>query len=173
MGELHAFAERIGLSQRAFDEDHYDVPAEFYDAAVEQGARPVSGSELIRILRGSGLRVPGVERSTRVVPVLRRLWQELRPQDPDLGEDLLARWGQEHRAYHTPVHLYECLQRLDVLTRSLSEEVLLAAWFHDAVYDGHPGADEEASAELARHEIGGALGGRGCSAGSAHAGPSC
>lgn len=158
VAELHAFAQAIGLSGRAFDEDHYDVPADLYDAALEQGALPVSANELIRVLRRSGLRVPAVERSSRVVPLLRRQWQSLRPQDPGLGELLLTRWGREHRAYHTPVHLHECLTRIDILDRTASEEVLLAAWFHDAVYDGRPGEDEAASAELARQEIGGGLG---------------
>ena len=31
--ELHDFAERVGLPRRAFDRDHYDVPAERRDAA--------------------------------------------------------------------------------------------------------------------------------------------
>ena len=31
--------------------------------------------------------------------------------------------------------------------------VVLAAWFHDAVYDGEPGADEQASADLARSRL--------------------
>jgi len=156
--ELHRTAEAIGLGERAFDEDHYDVPAKMYEAAIEAGAIAVGGGELIRILRRSGLRVPPTERAERVVPLLREQWRALRPGDPALGEDLLSRWGQAHRAYHTPVHLYECLGRIAELTPTPREEVLLAAWFHDAVYDGVAGQDEERSAALARERLGGSLG---------------
>lgn len=156
--ELHQFAEGLGLSRRAFDEDHYDVPAEYYDRAMTAGAHAVTGGELIRLLRGSGLRVPAVERARRVTPVLRRLWSELRPGDEALGDHLLSRWTEEHRAYHTPVHLYECLWRIKRLDNEPPEELLLAAWFHDAVYEGAAGQDEERSAALAQESLGGGLG---------------
>jgi hypothetical protein len=54
--ELHAFALRAGIPARAFDRDHYDVPAEWYDDMVAAGARPVSSRELVRALLRAGLR---------------------------------------------------------------------------------------------------------------------
>jgi uncharacterized protein DUF4031 len=57
LGELHAFASRLGIPDRAFDEDHYDIPQERYDDVVAAGAVPVEGRELIRRLIASGLRV--------------------------------------------------------------------------------------------------------------------
>ncbi|WP_183100895.1 DUF4031 domain-containing protein [Nocardioides pelophilus] len=54
--ELHAFARRAGIPERGFDRDHYDVPAEWYDAVVALGARPVSSRELVGRLRDAGLR---------------------------------------------------------------------------------------------------------------------
>jgi len=54
--ELHAFAERLGLPPRAFHRDHYDVPAELRDRALELGAQPVSSRELLRRLKQAGLR---------------------------------------------------------------------------------------------------------------------
>ena len=54
--ELHAFARQLGIPERGFDRDHYDVPAEWYDAAVEAGARPVSSRELVVALVRAGLR---------------------------------------------------------------------------------------------------------------------
>jgi Protein of unknown function (DUF4031) len=54
--ELHAFAALLGLPQRAFDNDHYDVSAERYAAAVQAGARPVSSREIVSLLRAAGLR---------------------------------------------------------------------------------------------------------------------
>jgi hypothetical protein len=56
--ELHAFAERVGIPERAFDRDHYDIPQERYDDVVAAGAEPVEGKELIRRLIASGLRRP-------------------------------------------------------------------------------------------------------------------
>jgi len=60
--ELQAFADRAGVPRRAFDLDHYDVPAERYADLVALGARPVSMRELVDALRDSGLRVRAVDR---------------------------------------------------------------------------------------------------------------
>ncbi|MCU1352154.1 MAG: hypothetical protein JWM05_1363 [Acidimicrobiales bacterium] len=54
--ELHAFAARVGLPPRAFHLDHYDLPAQWWDRAVELGAHPVDPRELVRRLRDAGLR---------------------------------------------------------------------------------------------------------------------
>jgi len=54
--ELHAFALQAGIPPRAFDRDHYDVPAEWYEDMIAAGARPVSSRELVRALLGAGLR---------------------------------------------------------------------------------------------------------------------
>ena len=56
--ELHAFAERLGLPPRAFERDHYDVPAHRYDDAVRSGATEVTSREVVRLLTESGLRRP-------------------------------------------------------------------------------------------------------------------
>lgn len=62
IAELHAFAAGVALPRKLFDEDHYDVPVERYDEVVAAGAHEVSGSELIRRLIRSGLRVTQAER---------------------------------------------------------------------------------------------------------------
>lgn len=56
--ELHAFARTVGLPERGFDGDHYDVPAEWYDDVVAAGATPVRSRELVAALRAAGLRRP-------------------------------------------------------------------------------------------------------------------
>lgn len=56
--ELHAFAERIGAPRRAFDRDHYDLPAERYADAVRAGAVEVGSKELVLRLTEAGLRRP-------------------------------------------------------------------------------------------------------------------
>jgi hypothetical protein len=55
--ELHALAEQLGIPRRAFQGDHYDVPAELRDEAIGLGATPVTGRELITRLLKSGLRL--------------------------------------------------------------------------------------------------------------------
>jgi Protein of unknown function (DUF4031) len=54
--ELHAFAEAARIPARGFDRDHYDIPAEHYDAVVAAGAQPVSSRELVARLTAAGLR---------------------------------------------------------------------------------------------------------------------
>jgi hypothetical protein len=65
LAELHGFAVLAELPGRAFDHDHYDVPAERYAELVALGAVEVSAHELVRRLRASGLRVPTHARSRR------------------------------------------------------------------------------------------------------------
>ena len=154
LAELHDFAAKTGISPRAFDADHYDVPAYRYEGLVRAGARKVSGSQLTRILIDSGLRVPLRERPNKIRPRLMRAWDSLLPGHTALGEDLLERYEQPHRKYHTSVHLSEMLTALKTLYKrhhtATPRAVLLAAWFHDAVYEANPGDDEAASADLAR-----------------------
>jgi hypothetical protein len=54
--ELHAMAAALGIERRWFQGDHYDVPEDCRDRAIELGAVPVSSRELIRRLLDSGLR---------------------------------------------------------------------------------------------------------------------
>ena len=60
--ELHEFAERLEIPRRAFQGDHYDIPAELRPRAIELGALPVTGRELIQRLLASGLRKPREQR---------------------------------------------------------------------------------------------------------------
>lgn len=153
LAELHLFAARVGVPPRGFDHDHYDVPVSRYAALVEAGAVPVGSGELIRRLIGAGLRVPARGRTpsrAAATAAVRARWEALLPSSPGLREALLARWSEPHRHYHDPRHLVHCLAALDQLTDGgTPRPVALAAWFHDAVHEGRPGADEEASARLA------------------------
>ncbi len=54
--ELHEFAREIGLPERGFHRDHYDVPADRYDSVVAAGAVAVSSRELVERLTKAGLR---------------------------------------------------------------------------------------------------------------------
>jgi len=75
--------------------------------------------------------------------------------DDDLqgaGTSLLERWSSPRRGYHDVLHLTEVLERLDVVGEHAAA-TRLAAWFHDAVYEGRPGQDERDSADLAVTEL--------------------
>lgn len=79
---------------------------------------------------------------------------------PGLRDRLLAAWSAPSRTYHDVVHLGEVLDRLDELAGAGVAfprlPVALAAWFHDGVYDGRPGA-EERSARWAEQALPGAV----------------
>lgn len=150
LAELHAFAATHNISERAFDLDHYDVPAHLHDRLIAGGAQPVSGGELTRILRASGLRVPLKERPGKIRRTLLDRWERTIPGQLQLGKDLLERWEEPHRSYHNSAHLLEMLGHLDAFYSGRTPRPLaLAAWFHDAVYEGTPGNDERRSAQLA------------------------
>ncbi|GAA3198913.1 HD domain-containing protein [Actinocorallia longicatena] len=73
-----------------------------------------------------------------------------------LGEELLARYAEEHRKYHTIEHLEAVLDLVDELAGDADDPdvVRLAAWFHDAVYDPSRDDNEERSAILAERMLG-------------------
>ncbi len=82
-------------------------------------------------------------------------WQEMwkglgaASADHALFHELLDRYSENHRRYHTLQHLEECFTYL-AQTRSLAEhphEVALALWFHDAIYDVRRQDNEQKSAE--------------------------
>ncbi len=62
LDELHAFAEVAGIPRRGFHGDHYDVPQEYYDQMLALGAVPTPSRELVRRLRGAGLRLTAGQR---------------------------------------------------------------------------------------------------------------
>jgi hypothetical protein len=62
LDELHAFARAHEIPRRAFDLDHYDVPDDAHARLVAGGAEHISGKELVRRLRASGLRITARER---------------------------------------------------------------------------------------------------------------
>ena len=149
LAELHGFAADAGITVRAFDLDHYDVPARRYRDLVARGAVEVDGGTLVRLLIRSGLRVKARERSASLVHPLLMRWDALLPGARPVGAELLNRWGEPHRRYHDRRHLLAVVEAVEQLAAGPAPRpVLLAAWFHDAVYRG-AADDEERSAALA------------------------
>jgi hypothetical protein len=54
--ELHAFAREMGIPERAFGGDHYDIPEERRETAITLGAIAVSSRELVNALYTAGMR---------------------------------------------------------------------------------------------------------------------
>ncbi|MFE6159903.1 hypothetical protein ACFQ7F_13440 [Streptomyces sp. NPDC056486] len=81
------------------------------------------------------------------------------PDPAPYADNLLTRWAEPQRRYHTTAHLTAVLDHIDVLEEHADdpELVRLAAWFHDAVYAPDRSENEERSARLAEralHEAG-------------------
>lgn len=91
--ELHAFARSVGIPERGFDGDHYDVPDDRRDAVIAAGAVPVTSRELVTRLTAAGLRRrkprSAKRRSVRglVGAFYERLWNAW---DDDAVDDVLA-----------------------------------------------------------------------------------
>jgi predicted metal-dependent HD superfamily phosphohydrolase len=80
------------------------------------------------------------------------------PSPDPYAANLLDRWAEPRRRYHTTDHLLAVLDRIDVLEAhgEHAEDpaaVRLAAWFHDAVYLPDRSENEERSARLAERAL--------------------
>jgi predicted metal-dependent HD superfamily phosphohydrolase len=77
------------------------------------------------------------------------------PDPEPYGRDLLTRWSEPQRRYHTVDHLVAVLARAIELTGYADDPdaVALAAWFHDAVYRPDRSENEERSAGLAERAL--------------------
>ena len=90
-------------------------------------------------------------------------WRELGvPDSPELNRlhrDVLLRYSEPHRHYHTRQHLAECFEKVEDIISLAGHpgEVLVGLWFHDAIYDTQRHDNEQRSADWARsaaHELG-------------------
>lgn len=81
----------------------------------------------------------------------RALWPGGAAEGESIYRDLVVRYSEPQRAYHTLDHVADCLRRLDEVRPLLARpaEAELALWFHDAVYDPRRADNEEQSAALA------------------------
>lgn len=71
-----------------------------------------------------------------------------------LGETLIGAYSRPGRHHHDIGHVVEVLEAIeDLLGTPAPVDAELAAWFHDAVYEGKAGDDELASASMARAEL--------------------
>jgi len=158
--ELHAFARGLALDVRAFDHDHYDLPERLHAQALAQGAELVDSRELAERLRRGGQRIlphQHAPRRRRARERMLALGTQLLDGHGATVAALLARYEDGSRFYHDVRHLDEMVAALRVLAREQDCEPtraeLLATLWHDAVYRGRPGRDEQESAELAVDDL--------------------
>ena len=84
-------------------------------------------------------------------------WPALLARQTQIRDRLLQAYDGRGRGYHDLRHLREVLEHVDLLLGRVGngvdrDTVLLAAWFHDAVYEAARD-DEERSAALAEREL--------------------
>lgn len=90
---------------------------------------------------------------------MKRAWTALGAGGGEaLQAELLARYAEPHRGYHTRQHLDECLALFGEFAHLAERpaEVEIALWFHDAIYDVHRHDNEALSADWARTALLGA-----------------
>src|SRR4029453_12745037 len=83
-------------------------------------------------------------------------WNATLPRQQELGENLITRYSEPHRRYHTTKHLLHVLTMIDRLSGDLYVFLVqLAVGFPDAFYPMPAGqiSNEEASARLALREL--------------------
>ena len=84
-------------------------------------------------------------------------WQQHISADRALLDRLLARHREKHRRYHTATHVAWVIRHVRELAGTESvdhlDEIVAAAFYHDAVYEAAYPANEQASARLARRDL--------------------
>jgi predicted metal-dependent HD superfamily phosphohydrolase len=82
-------------------------------------------------------------------------WREIsgKPAPEQVFFQLLNQYSEAHRKYHTLEHIHECLLHAERIKHLATHygEIIIALWFHDAIYDTHRHDNEEQSARQARH----------------------
>jgi predicted metal-dependent HD superfamily phosphohydrolase len=71
-------------------------------------------------------------------------------------DELIARYSEPHRRYHTMTHIEDCLAQVAASTDMDDDQRALmdaAIWFHDAIYDATRTDNEAESARLARARL--------------------
>jgi predicted metal-dependent HD superfamily phosphohydrolase len=84
-------------------------------------------------------------------------WQQHVTTDRAMLDRLLGRYREKHRRYHTATHVAWVIRHVGELAATESvahlDEVVAAAFYHDAVYEAAYPANERASARLARRDL--------------------
>lgn len=84
-------------------------------------------------------------------------WQQYITDDQRLLDGLLGRHREKHRRYHTATHVRWVIRHVEEIAAEATavhlDEIVAAAFYHDAVYEPTYPANERASARLARRDL--------------------
>lgn len=84
-------------------------------------------------------------------------WQRHVSSDRRLLDALLARHREKQRRYHTATHVAWVIRHVEELVATEPvdhpDEIVAAAFYHDAIYEPTHPANERASARLARRDL--------------------
>ena len=67
--ELKEFAEALGIPERGFQGDHFDIPEHMREVAIANGATVVSTREILQALYTAGIRQRPAQRHGRPIDV--------------------------------------------------------------------------------------------------------
>ncbi|MEO8264224.1 MAG: metal-dependent phosphohydrolase [Ilumatobacteraceae bacterium] len=88
---------------------------------------------------------------------IRSAWRQIAgPHHDGYVDDLLIRYAEPHRHYHTATHIMFVLRHLRdmcLAPHELSREVIAAALYHDAIYEPRDGDNEARSATIASADL--------------------
>jgi predicted metal-dependent HD superfamily phosphohydrolase len=89
---------------------------------------------------------------------MRSAWRHIAGHHHDgYIDDVLVRYAEPHRHYHTATHIMLVLRHLHEISEALrvplSPEVVAAALYHDAIYDARATDNEACSAALAANDL--------------------
>jgi predicted metal-dependent HD superfamily phosphohydrolase len=100
---------------------------------------------------------PAPEPELSEADALELAWTRHIADDRRLLDGLLARHREKQRRYHRAAHVASVIRHIDELAATEPvdhlDEVVAAAFFHDAVYEPTHPANERASARLARRDL--------------------
>jgi predicted metal-dependent HD superfamily phosphohydrolase len=70
---------------------------------------------------------------------------------------LMLAYSEDHRFYHNMKHILSCHYAITSFAHlaTYPDEIYIALWFHDAIYDPDSGVNEERSAEWLEQELAG------------------
>ena len=84
------------------------------------------------------------------MPDLLPRWLRLLPGSEAVFADLVARYGEPARHYHTLDHVRAVLGHIDAHWPDAPAALFFAAWLHDVIYDPRAADNEARSADYAR-----------------------
>jgi predicted metal-dependent HD superfamily phosphohydrolase len=88
---------------------------------------------------------------------LEEAWRRHVSDDLQLFDRLMKRHREKHRRYHTATHVAWVIRHIEELARvepvEHRDEIIAAAFYHDAIYEPAYPANERASARLARRDL--------------------